>query len=94
MCTKCGILIGGVEITGVVQDGNETHLGCIRPVGHGGPHLIYNYSSEFVIWEDDSICSCDMCCSSESSDWCLVYGAVSEEEAKKFIYSDTYTGIE
>lgn len=94
MCTKCEILIGGLEIIGVVQDGNEVHLGCIRPAGHDGPHLIYNYSGEFVIWEDDSSCGCDMCCSGDSDDWCLVYSEVSVEEAKKFIRSDTYTGIE
>ena len=89
MCQECGILIDRIEIVGASLD-SYSHKACLRPVGHDGPHLILSYSDKYMVWEDDGECDCDYCQGEDPVDRCLIYGEVSEAEAKKLIESDTY----
>ncbi len=86
MSDKCGILIcSRPEIVCHSDEMGE----CLRPCAHGGPHLIYVAQyKRYRIWE----CDCEDCRSENSDDWCLVYGDVSEAEAKKLLESADYEG--
>lgn len=92
MCNKCGIIITRFEI--VKADHNSASsedlcLECIRPVAHDGPHLIQRHTGEYVAWEEDMGCTCQDCLSEYSEDWCILFGIVSDEEAKLLIESAT-----
>lgn len=49
MVGRCGICVGGFPVT-LHGDG---YLGCIRPHGHEGPHLVRNGQGHFHCWVPD-----------------------------------------
>ena len=70
---------------------------CLRPEGHGGPHLIKRLDQaggDYVIWEKD-LCdfgTCDYCWGEDPNDECLAYAKVSTEEAERLIADPEYEG--
>lgn len=72
----CGVLSNDTAIVG----GSEWR-GCIRKVGHDGPHLIQREGGAYVAYETNFLCNCPNCRSGESDYRCEVYKVVTESEA-------------
>lgn len=77
MREMCSILAPRPDIvSGQEEDG------CLRPVGHSGPHICYIPTlGTYIQWETDDECDCEDCQSSDVDDWCVIYGEISAQEA-------------
>lgn len=92
MCGTCGIVVSRLDIVGASLISDVQHKECLRPVRHDGPHLIRRDSGEYVVWEDDDECNCELCMGEDPCDNCLIFGEVSDEEALLLISSGECTG--
>lgn len=92
MSNKCGILVSRLDVVGASLTADVQHKECLRPIRHDGPHLIRRNSDEYVIWEDDDQCNCELCMGDDPCDNCLIFGGVSAEEALLLMSSGEYTG--
>lgn len=94
MPETCTQLINRFDILGIdhftARVGEWGSSNFLRPVDHKGPHLIKRVDrigGEYVVWEQDCCKpgTCDDCDGEDPTDYCLVYGEVSEEVALRLI---------
>lgn len=90
----CGILTRDYQITGeFFMRHKGGGLECLRPWGHGGPHLVHRNCGGYVAFEIDLFCACETCrTSDEPEDWCRIHRRVTPEEAVLLV-STTEEGI-
>jgi hypothetical protein len=75
----CGILTWDPHITRF----SEVPLGCLRPEGHRGPHLIQLHDRSYVAYETDLLCDCYGCRSDNPDEWCEIFWTVTAKKARK-----------
>lgn len=81
MNEKCNVICLDRKVSG---DSDE---GCLRPKGHGDPHLARHSDGRYIVFQTDWECGCE-CCRGDTPDlWCEVYREVSPEEAEHLIQS-------
>jgi len=81
---QCGIVTTRQDIT---QSDHAKE--CLRPARHLGPHLIFTRHG-YVVWRNE-LCppgTCEDCESEDPADWCGTYWEVSDQEARRLLYSD------
>lgn len=62
--------------------------GCIRELGHDGPHLFKGDDGKMWNWETDYGCNCEECKSDDCTEWCKLYWEAKDEHkptAKKIV---------
>ena len=50
--------------------------GCLRPLGHAGPHEYLTANGQRIQWEIDFNCECEHC-QAEQGDYCTTYWEVT-----------------
>ena len=74
----CGIGIQDIHITAY----SKNSFPCLRPEGHGDPHLIQLENGRFVAHQIDYGCGCEDCLGENQDDWCCIYWDVAPSEAE------------
>lgn len=82
---KCDWLLPNVEMCLMP---NDEILSCLRERGHKGDHLVLLTRRTYVLWRMDDCSDCEGFDCDESADQppeCIIWGEISEEEAKKLL---------